>query len=609
MTKIHYVEITNFKTFGEKIHIDLEHPAVLIGPNNSGKTSVIQALSLWSRGIKSYYEKRIAPQRKKSHGRISTPINRLNILEVPVAETRFLWNGARVQDPHGRIEISISVGIEFKKSIRNCQMVFTYRDLEILYCRPDSETQNDIELLTFAQGIQFHLLYPMSGIMPNVSADTEEIPLTDGRIDLLLGQGQTAQVLRNICYKVVEQDEKHKTNDWSTICNIMEKLFLIKLNKPVFIQSRGSLMLTYREQKKSIRTELDISLAGRGLQQMLLILAYIYWYKSSILMIDEPDAHLEILRQKQIYTILNTSIHTNYGQVIIATHSEAILDEALDNNLTLILHGRSVNLAKQQEIKNTLRTYGIDHYYKAKVHPRILYIEGSTDKEILKALSSHIGHEKANNVLNGKLNTYYLKNIDPEDTLDNRLDRIGGAYGDYNSHYYTLKKFIPELKAFGIFDSDNLEHQDKKIEDNIAILYWKEYEIENYFITPDVIIEYVKKQFDSENTPLFYDDNLKDFKEIINELLLAMLFNGDGNLLEEYNNASTKLKRSLLRKHKMSQFAENVFNKYSKKYSQPILLKKNEFYKLIPFCPIEEIPKEVHEKLDVLAEFLEYPDM
>jgi predicted ATP-dependent endonuclease of OLD family len=58
MAILHYVEIENFKTFSHKIRIELNHPAVIIGPNNSGKTSVIQALSLWDRGVKSWYEKK-----------------------------------------------------------------------------------------------------------------------------------------------------------------------------------------------------------------------------------------------------------------------------------------------------------------------------------------------------------------------------------------------------------------------------------------------------------------------------------------------------------------------------------------------------------------------
>ncbi len=119
MNRIRYVEIENFKTFASKIHIDLGHPAVLIGPNNAGKTSVIQALSLWSRGIKAWYEKKGAPRKKDSRERLSAGINRLNILDVPVSETRFFWNKTRVRKGNTPIEMKINVGIEINGIIKN----------------------------------------------------------------------------------------------------------------------------------------------------------------------------------------------------------------------------------------------------------------------------------------------------------------------------------------------------------------------------------------------------------------------------------------------------------------------------------------------------------
>ena len=49
--------IRNFKRFGE-IEIELDNPVVFIGPNNSGKTSALQALALWQVGINRWNEKR-----------------------------------------------------------------------------------------------------------------------------------------------------------------------------------------------------------------------------------------------------------------------------------------------------------------------------------------------------------------------------------------------------------------------------------------------------------------------------------------------------------------------------------------------------------------------
>ena len=50
--------------------------------------------------------------------------------------------------------------------------------------------------------------------------------------------------------------------------------------------------------------ELDLASSGRGLQQVLLLLAHLYTHPGSVLLLDEPDAHLEILRQRQIYQVL-----------------------------------------------------------------------------------------------------------------------------------------------------------------------------------------------------------------------------------------------------------------------------------------------------------------
>ena len=49
--------VRNFKRFDE-IDIDSGERVVFIGPNNSGKTSAMQALALWEAGVKRWHEKR-----------------------------------------------------------------------------------------------------------------------------------------------------------------------------------------------------------------------------------------------------------------------------------------------------------------------------------------------------------------------------------------------------------------------------------------------------------------------------------------------------------------------------------------------------------------------
>ena len=51
----------------------------------------------------------------------------------------------------------------------------------------------------------------------------------------------------------------------------------------------------------------------------------------------------------------------NESQVVLVTHSEVLLDEALDRNLTLLFGGRTEDLAARQDVRSALRHCGAAH--------------------------------------------------------------------------------------------------------------------------------------------------------------------------------------------------------------------------------------------------------
>ena len=128
----------------------------------------------------------------------------------------------------------------------------------------------------------------------------------------VLERGRTAEVLRNLCYQVSENSET-----WERLCEQIHVLFGVYLDKPNYVQERGEVAMNYRD-KSGI--SLDLSSSGRGLQQTLLLLAYIAAHPESVLLLDEPDAHLEILRQRQIYQVL-TELAREHGSQIVARES------------------------------------------------------------------------------------------------------------------------------------------------------------------------------------------------------------------------------------------------------------------------------------------------
>jgi len=70
---LHWLEISNFKGYRSSGRIPLEHPSVLIGPNNCGKTTALQAIALWSTAVRTWQLEYKDSKAKKTHGQTPEP--------------------------------------------------------------------------------------------------------------------------------------------------------------------------------------------------------------------------------------------------------------------------------------------------------------------------------------------------------------------------------------------------------------------------------------------------------------------------------------------------------------------------------------------------------
>jgi len=583
MRLLHYLEIENFKRFGDKQRIELDHPAVLIGPNNCGKTSAIQALALWSQALQTWYDVRRYSSAKE---RTATALNRLNIVAVPVQRTRFFWHNTVVRTGNKDIPLTLTVGVEFKGQVVSLPMRFRNQGDELVYCSPDESVAGNLELLAFAANIRVELLYPMSGL------ETEEAILQPGRIDVLLGQGQTAQVLRNLCLMVAQDTP----DDWTRIVALMKRLFHVTLETPKKT-TRGAIEMRYKQP--GVREVLDVSSSGRGFQQMLLIFAYLYSHKGSVLLVDEPDAHLEILRQKQVYVLLRDIASENQSQVVMVTHSEVILDEALDKNLTLLMDGKADDLARKPQIRNSLKHFGADHYIKARERGYVLYVEGGTDVDMLRALAELLKHPIAA-VWDERINTFYVQNNYPDTSLHSELERVEGGFGvTPRDHFKGLQSLLPDLKGLAILDNDGRDRQGS-IEGLLTLAYWRRYEAENYFITPDVLKRYALRG----RVPQLLDASQSEVEEVLDALVLDQVFESIEADFSAWKQAPPEAARIVweakTQRLKLSTFAEEFFRQLARRAGGSMLLTKGELHRLMAVVDPRTIASEVGEKLDLL---------
>ena len=385
----------------------------------------------------------------------------------------------------------------------------------------------------------------------------------------------------------------------------MRRLFQAELEQPQE-NERGAIELSYRQAE--VKEPLDISMSGRGFQQLLLLFAYLFSHKRSVLLIDEPDAHLEILRQRQVYVLLREVAHRNESQVILVTHSEVVLTEALDRNLTLILEGVADDLAKKDDIKNSLKHFGVEHYVRARETGSILYVEGSTDVDMLRGLAARLGHAVASRLEeNHQLNVYYVQDNYPnaQRELEAELERVEGGFGiQPKDHFFALHRMLPQLRGLAILDNDG-RNRAAWNEGGLATLYWSRYEAENYFITPAVLRRYAEDKLSSLE---LFEGFRNEIKATLDQLIQERVFANDKAAFQTYSTADSPAAALIwtasTARVKLSDFAEEFYRRLAQVTGIPMLLRKGELHLLIPLLEPKEIAQEVHEKLDSLQRLL-----
>ena len=405
-------------------------------------------------------------------------------------------------------------------------------------------------------------------------------------------------MLRNLCLIV----DKQNPADWDRIADLIMRLFSVRIGRPQET-SRGGIDLFYRQH--NVKERLDVALAGRGFQQMLLVFAYLYSHRRSVLLIDEPDAHLEILRQKQVYVLLREIAAENESQVILVTHSEVILDEAKDHNLTLLLGGQADDLAAKANIRNALKHYGAEHYVRARQRGYVLYVEGGTDLDILRALANRIGHPAAD-TWDERINAFYVQDNFPDPDLDSELARVEGGFGvTPQKHFFALREMVPGLNGLAILDNDGKGREDSN-EGGLRIAYWERYEGENYFVTPDVLRRHARDAY--SDMPLFSQFE-NEINEVLDGLILEIVFAGSAKDFATWQvlepDAARLLWEARTERVKLSYFAEEFFRRLADQLGHAMLLRKGQLHRLVEIADPATIPAEVAEKLDLLAELFE----
>ena len=549
--------VRNFKQF-EEVTVELDNVVVFVGANDSGKTTALQALSLWELGLRRWRERwGMVPTDDLQRPGVS--INRLDLFSVPVNHANLLWRGLRTRTGNRkdggtanvRIEITVD-GIADDGKEWRCGLEFDYANSESFYCRPlrmTSDGQNRMPIPPEAFNERIAFLPPMSGLT------STEAMLQPGRVNVLLGQGRTAEVLRNLCFEVFLQ---HRTL-WDTILvPRIQKVFGATILEPQYNSERGEITVRYKDAYMR-NLELDLSSSGRGFQQTLMLTAYMLLHPDSVILLDEPDAHLEMLRQRQIYRAITETAEQQGSQLVIATHSEIVLNEAAGRHQVTAFVGVPHRIdGHNSQVLKALSEIGFEQYMQAELTGWVLYLEGSTDLSILQAFARRLRHPAA-----GALEKVFCH-------------YVGNQPMEARRHFWGLREACPNLVGFALFDHLNLPQRNNETLNEHS---WAKREIENYLCSKEALILWTEAKHG-----LFRGFMIDAIAEIENALRLLgrSPWSGDTKASDD--------------------FLEPLFRAFYQKTGMSDRMAKSDYHFLVDHIEPNDIDPEVIKVLDTIAQ-------
>ena len=445
--------VENFKKFARLECDDIPDHCVIVGPNNSGKTTLLQAIAVWSEIGQLWCKSRPDLARDNSGIYHSINLDLADFYTVSLPDFSEIWKDKNVSKP-------ASVSIETDSW--NVGFEMTYGQPGTVSIRPKSDVEEDDLENYMTEPLTVRYVSALS------SLDAKEPIYGRDVISSRLARGRCGEVIRNML-RIVSED----ANKWNLLQSTIGTLFDYEIQPP---SGADPIIAGYRHSKYG-RWH-DLSSAASGFLQILMAHAALLYEESSILLFDEPDAHLHNLLKEGIYRSLRD--HAGGRQLVMATHSSQMIEAAGRENggRLLIISSEGLRKIKKQDA-NEINRRETTEIVNAESERAVLYLEGRTDLDILREWAIILDHPSR----------HFLGAPFFVETAE-RTDRQAFS----KRHFSSLKALVPDLRGLEVRDGDGKEHRAAETPQDLDIFYWKWYEIENYLIHPDAILRYVRNE-------------------------------------------------------------------------------------------------------------------
>lgn len=552
---IREIQFENYRCF-EKSKIRYKDIVVVVGKNNAGKSSMIEALRM------------IAFASQKS---IQTTYK-----DAPL--------GLGVSAREKGIKIDID---KLKIDLRG--VVYLY---ESKIARITAIFENNCKIIILAnREIAFAFLYSPEG--KNIKLKTKAIECKFGNIGILPQIGLIKENEKRLSddtvknYKETYLSSRHFRNEiwlykseyWKEFKRLAEDswegLDIVEIDYNLSESEYIRLMVS------DARFLAEIGLMGSGLQMWLQIIWFICRSKDcDTIILDEPDVYMHPdLQRRMLYLVRKL-----YKQIIIATHSVEIISEVLPENIVMIdKNNRNMRYANNlKAVQNIVDNIGGVHnlsLIRIGLRKKCLFVEGK-DIKILTKLYDILYPDKIN--ILATLPTIELH-----------------GFANLQEAFGTSKLFFAEtgggIQSICILDRDYypeelLERKRAMAEENHLTLHiWNRKEIENYLLVPQAIFRITKQNSNVYKVFLKEFEMLVDeYKEGVTDQIAQHIFENNKSLSMPTCNA---LARDIM-KEKWSDLNSKLTMLSGKEFIKNINKWLKEKYKVS--CSIDKIMKELN---------------
>ncbi|ACB54584.1 putative ATPase (plasmid) [Crocosphaera subtropica ATCC 51142] len=298
------ITIQRFKNL-ENLTLDLDRVNILVGSNNSGKSSILQAIQFAvSVGQTASLQSNVNWKDEK----LSTSLSPQQLIYAPLRDVYALaYGGKLVENKDQAIIISFEENQE-KQNVLVTVRKGRNRNLSI--------TVEGKELGERLQIIET----PYSIYVPGLAGipDVEECK-TPGIVRKAAARGDANKVFRNVLYLLHNESEQWKQfiSDFNYLFPDLKVIVEFNPERDDYINC---------QIQANDENSLPIDLAGTGVLQAIQIISYINIYKPQILLLDEPDSHLHPNNQRKLAKMLIKLTEERDLQIIVTTHSRHLLD-------------------------------------------------------------------------------------------------------------------------------------------------------------------------------------------------------------------------------------------------------------------------------------------